>query len=262
MESKVINMIALAVSFLGIIFGIGAMAFTFYPKYMMITQVLILLMAACSGLSILFLFMMKGVEGYLDAKLKGGIIFFVSKINGEIEMKIPSKAQLQCEPYAKTIREADNPKGADGYVNEAHTRNSFGGVPAFQIFETTPFEKKKTPNDLFNQLERVGTNQVLQFKEQCMITNANEFETISLQSVTRYFNYVNPHYVGVRIERMAAELSKEYRQTWKTILPWISIMLVGLIFAAIAYVIITSVAGPSATQLANSQVPVVTPIGK
>ena len=213
----------------------------------MIAQVLIGIGAVLSMVTMMFLFMLKPVQPYLDAKLRNGMIFFIAQVNGNIVMKVPDKktVSFDIEPYGT-------------FFGNPHARKSFGGVPAFQVFEETSVPPEDDLVRFCARLERAGIKSLDEFKENLLNnTNTVKYDDLDLKSITRYFNYVNPHYVNVRIERIAAELSKEYRQAWKAILPWISIMLVGLVFAAISYVIITSVATP--TMVSAGPVPVPTP---
>jgi len=232
-------MIAIFVAFVSVIVCIGALLFTFMPGYIMITQVLVIIVLGLCMVTMLFLFMLKPVEPYLDAKLKNGMIFFVTQVNGNILMKVPSK---------KTVSFDIEPFGT--FFGNPHARKSFGGVPAFQVFEENSVPPEDDLVRFCSRLEKGGIRSLEEFKENLVNgTNEVKYDDLDLKSITRYFNYVNPHYVNVRIERIAAELSKEYRQAWKAILPWISIMLVGLVFAAIAFTIITSVATPAPTVM-------------
>jgi len=232
-------MLAIFIAFVAVVVCIGALAFTFYPSYTIITQVLIIIVMGLCGVTMMFLFMLKPVQPYLDAKLKNGMIFFITQVNGNIVMKVPDK---------KTVSFDIEPFGT--FFGNPHARKSFGGVPCFQVFEENSVPPEDDLVKFCSRLEKGGIRSLEEFKQNLVEgTNGVSFEDLDLKSITRYFNYVNPHYVNVRIERIAAELSKEYRQAWKSILPWISIMLVGLIFAAISYVIITSVAVPAPTTL-------------
>lgn len=229
-------MIGIFLAFLGIVISIGALLFTFLDsKYTMITQILIMVVILVNILGMILFYLLNPFSAFLEAKLKNGMIFFIQQVNGNIVMKFPSK---------KTVTFDIEPYGT--FFGNPHARKSFYGVPAYTVHEEIAVPPEDTLTKFCMRLEEAGVSSIEKFKQNIREgNNTVRYSDLDIKAIVRFFNYVNPHYVNVRVERIAAELSREMRQQWKTILPWISMMLVGLIFAAIAYVIITGAQQPA-----------------
>lgn len=212
---------------LAILTIIGAISFSFYPAYLWVTQVVSIVTFILIILGCALVYMLEPVAPFLSAKWGSKSIWFILQKNGQIVMKV-----------AQAKHGNNDIDGFGSFLDNQHARKVFAGMPAYQVFEDCAVPPETDTILLCERLENAGINS---FEEWNKAPNAIKYSDLDLKSPKRYFNNLNPNFVNVRIERIAAELSKEYRQAWKDILPWISIMLVGLIFAAISYVIITSV---------------------
>ena len=223
--------------FAGAVFIVGALIFTFFPTYMWVTQLALGIALLCPIVSLLISYMILPIaSAFSDAKFGNKTIWFITRKNGSIIMRTSDSntiANNDIEPFGT-------------FLDNTHARKTFGGLPAYQVFEDCAVPPELDTIKLCQRLETAGIHSLEDWSKDIQKI---EYQDLDVKSVKRYFNNLNPTFVNVRIERIAAELSKEYRAAWKAILPWISIMLVGLVFSAIAYVIITSVATPTPQQL-------------
>lgn len=119
---------------------------------------------------------------------------------------------------------------------------SLGGVKTMLVYEENAVPPEVDLIKICTNLQEAGIESLEDWKEKAK-NDEHVIETkgLDLKVIGRFFDIVNPHYLSVRIERIAAELAREYSQGWMKILPWVSIMMVALMFGAIAFVIIKSV---------------------
>ena len=229
----------LFVPFLGIMCLIGALLFTFFPTYLWVSQVIVGIAIIPIAITLMTNFMTLPLASpFLDAKLKGKTILFISRKNGSIVMRIPDGNSI-------TNMDVDN---FGTFLDNPNARKMFAGLPAYLVYEDIAVPAQLDVIKLCTRLEDAG---IKTFEEWALDVNKIVYKDLDLKSVYSYVNNLAPTFINVRIERIAADLSKEYRQAWKAILPWISVMLVGLVFASISYVIIMSVVPSSAPAVAS-----------
>lgn len=210
---------------------------THFMGYFWITIIILFITAILSMGSIILGVLIAPMEGYLMAKLRNSSLMLVTLVNGNIVLRNPAK---------KSVTVDDSNLGT--FILNPLVVRSFYGVKCMLTHEELAVPPPLDVMILCNRLKKEGINTFKEFSDQVK-NNATQvkYHDIDFTAVVGYINYVHPHYINVRIERIAAELAKQYRQTWQQILPWISIMMLALLFGAIAYVIISSaVSTPSA----------------
>jgi len=203
-----------------------------YFLYSQIAMVLSMLMIA---VTFILVFILKPVLPFLKAKLSNGMIMFITEINDNIKMIVPNKRTITL----------DAGKEYGTFLGNPHAAKRFGGVNTYQIYEENAVPPETELVSICSRLQEMNIDNYSVFSENPDTILKNDgmkviLKDLDLKSVTRYFDYINPHYVNVRIENAIAEVLKDNRESWKALLPWITMMGVLLIFGAVAYAIVQS----------------------
>ena len=267
----------LIITFVLMLFGL---AMTFFDNYIFVAQVILLISILGMVGIVMCIMMLQPVLPFLDAKLKNGMILMINQVNDNIVMVVPSKKattldtgdrfgtfigspnavkafigfrkeeDLIAEYDDREIVEEDKQRYGNRLIDkldiDTKTR-SFGGVKTYLVYEENAVPPETDLVKLCQRLEETNIKDIGSLRKK--LGNKKSpiiFKDLDLKSITRYFDYVNPHYLNVRVERTAARLSKKYTQSWQKLLPWISMMTMALLFGAVAYAIIMSaVSGPA-----------------
>lgn len=275
----------LIITFVLMLFGL---AMTFFDNYIFVAQVILLISILGMVGIVMCIMMLQPVLPFLDAKLKNGMILMINQVNDNIVMVVPSKKattldtgdrfgtfigspnavkafigfrkeeDLIAEYDDREIVEEDKQRYGNRLIDkldiDTKTR-SFGGVKTYLVYEENAVPPETDLVKLCQRLEETNIKDIGSLRKK--LGNKKSpiiFKDLDLKSITRYFDYVNPHYLNVRVERTAARLSKKYTQSWQKLLPWISMMTMALLFGAVAYAIIMSAVSPAATAPAATTI--------
>lgn len=267
----------LIVTFVMMLFGL---AVSFFSQYLFVAQVILLMSVLGMVGIVMCVMMLQPVLPFLDAKLKNGMILMINQVNDNIVMVVPSKKATTLDTgdrFGTFIGSPNAVKSFIGFrkeedlideyddrelVDEVKQRygnklidklhinsksRSFGGVKTYLVYEENAVPPEVDLVKLCQRLEETNIKDIGSLREKLNDkTSPIVFKDLDLKSITRYFDYVNPHYLNVRVERTAARLSKKYSQSWQKLLPWISMMTMALLFGAVAYAIIMSATSPAA----------------
>lgn len=203
---------------------------------------------------------------YLEAVMKKSMLVIINQVNDNLIMAVPTKktTTVDVDNYGTFVGNPHSVKTFVGdteiVIDENVTARSLGGVKTLLVYEENAVPPETDLVKICQRLESVGIHSMQDWKDEVKKgKNPIYVKDLDLKVITRYFEYVNPHYLNVRVERIAAELAREYRQTWEKILPWVSMMIIALLFGAIAFVIINSVLDTGTTTVTNS-IPTIIPI--
>jgi hypothetical protein len=239
------KLMLMGVPLLSVVFIIGSITASFYSSYLWVTQILLVISILPIMISMLLSSMTMDVSApFFDAKMKHKTILFITRKNGSIVMKVPDSKKV-------TNMDLD---GYGTFLDNPEARKVFSGLPAYQVYEDTGIPPQLDVIKICSRMKNAGINSLEDWRKEGNKEKI-KYHDLDLKSVYEYHNNTGPTLINVRIERIAAELSAEYRQVWREILPWVSIMLVGLIFAAIAFTIIQSVSAPDGVPATLPSVP-------
>ena len=230
-----------------------SLVMTFFPQYFFVTQVLLLI--SVIGLAGIFVcvIMLGPVLPFLDAKLRNGMLLVINQVNDNIVMVVPSKKattldtgdrfgtfigspnavksfigfkkekQLLAEYDDRENIEEDKQRYGNKLVDKIHIQTkarSLGGVKAYLLYEENAVPPETDLVRLCQRLEDTNIKDIKTLRRKLHDSKSPIiFRDLDLKSITRYFDYVNPHYLNVRVERTAARLSKNYQQSWQKLLP-------------------------------------------
>lgn len=271
----------MTIIFLGLVIGaiaatVFSLAISFFPEYMLISQI-----ASC--IAVLFLvgimmctMMLQPVLPYLEAKLKNGMLLVITQINDNVIMVVPQKKATTLDTgdsFGSFIGSPNAVKSFAGFRKEEDVLReyaeresltdkidpnakikSLGGVKTYMVYEENAVPAETGLISLCTRMDAANISNIEEILDE---ENKDRIvlKDLDLSVITKYFNYVNPHYLNVRVERTAAKLAKRYQQSWQTLLPWISMMTMFILFAAVAYAIIMSAMPSTGVQTLPTIIP-------
>jgi len=264
---------------IGLVFVAGAaalfsmMTMLFFPQYLIMALVVTFIEIIAIVLIFMCVIMLMPVLPFLSAKLGNNMILLINQVNDNIVMVVPSKKATTLDTGSRFGTFIGSPNAVKGFFGfkkerkyleelveresqELHDNSlisridgkaklrSFGGTKMYLVYEENAVPPEVDLVRLCQRMENNGIQNLGSLRESIKEGKSPiVFKDLDLKSITRYFEYVNPHYLNVRIERSAAKLAKRYSQTWQKVLPWITMMMMCMLVAAIAYTMVAPSGG-------------------
>lgn len=201
------------------------------------------------------------VLAYLEAVLHNKTLMIIEKSNKSLHFIVGDNEGTSIDVKKQgTFVASPNPVKSftkDVVIDERAETQPLGSVPTYVVYEETCVPYETDLVKLCDRLAEANINSIDEYKEK-LKKNENPIyvKDLDMKVVTRYFEYNNPHYLASRVETIRTELRQEFAQAWMKVLPWVSIMIVLMMMAALAFVIINSVTSGD-TSSAPSIVPTI-----
>jgi len=226
----------------------ASLVFQFIPAYSYMATIASFLAFIGGMITLMMGFMLSPVMPYLEAVMKKSMLMIINLSNNNLIMDVPKKKASTADTrFDGTF--IINPHSVRTFMGKVPidiaknvVGKSFGGVKTLLVYE----ENAVPPEiDLVKLCDRLSDANIKSLDEWKTKVQAGEtpieVRDLDIKVVSRYFAYIHPHYLNVRIAKIAAELAREYSQTWQKILPWISMMIVLMLMGVLAFIMLTSV---------------------
>lgn len=242
----------------------ASIVFAFIPAYSYMATIASFLAFIGGIVTLMMGFMLGPVMPYLEAVMKKSMLMIINLSNNNLIMDVPKKkASTADTKFDGTF--IINPHSVRTFVGKTPINiaknvvgRSFGGVKTLLVYEENAVPPE---TDLIKLCDRLAEANIKSLDEwKAKIESGEEpidVRDLDIKVVSRYFAYIHPHYLNVRIAKIAAELAREYSQQWQKILPWISTMIVFMIMAVLAFIMLSSALDDGSTVTTASNVPTI-----